>query len=100
MLGVSLQFVIVVFPDYTQLLFSVQILLTLSVPQGHFWASCTTMVEDNFEQGGGFVIVEFPGHTHLLLGISNNFTTSVKLVLISCRKVRHNSKIESCLGCI
>ena len=51
------------------------------------------------EQGGGFVVVEFSGHTHLLLEISNKFT-SMKLVLISFRKVRNNSKIESCLGCI
>ena len=96
---VSLQFVIVVFPDYTHLLFSVQILLTRSVRQGHFCATRTTMVEDNIEKGGGFVIMEFSGHTHLLLKISNKFT-SVKHVLIPCRKVRHNSKIESCLGCI
>ena len=78
---VSLQFVIVVFPDYTQLLVSVQILLTRSVPQGHFWATRTTMFEDNIEQGGGFVIVEFPGHSHLLLEISNKFTSG-KHVLI------------------
>ena len=64
---VSLQFVIVVFPDHTHLLFSVQILLITR----------TTMVEDNIEQRGGFVIVGFPGHTHLLLEISNKFTGGI-----------------------